>query len=72
VSLITNLQNIKYSLLADYNDEKIFDDVLLKMDVTDQLINEHLDQAAKKDSGEQTFLPRDPACFRKHMGANPV
>jgi len=35
LSLITSLQNVKYSLLADYPEEKIFKDFLVKLDVTD-------------------------------------
>lgn len=42
VSMITNLQNIKHSLLADYSDKRICQDVLSQLTVTDQLITEHL------------------------------
>lgn len=35
VSLITNLQNMKYSLLSDCSEQQIFNDFLLKLDVTD-------------------------------------
>jgi len=35
VSLITNLQNMKYSLLSDCSEQQIFNDILLKLDVTD-------------------------------------
>lgn len=40
--MITNLQNIKHSLLADYSDKRICQDVLSQLTVTDQLITEHL------------------------------
>jgi hypothetical protein len=39
VSLITNLQNLKYSMLADLDDKQIFRDMLLKLDLTDSLID---------------------------------
>lgn len=67
VSLITNLQNMKYALLADYDDKRIFTDMLLKMEVTDQLIEEHLD-ASKRNANKkhQSYLPRDPACYREY------
>lgn len=42
VSLITNLQNMKYALLADYSDTKICKEMLLKVDYTDKLIEHHL------------------------------
>lgn len=42
VSMITNLQSMKHCLLADYDDDKIFSDVLLKLDFTDTLIQQHL------------------------------
>lgn len=35
LSLITSLQNVKYSLLTDYTEERIFKDFLVKLDVTD-------------------------------------
>lgn len=38
VSMITNLQNIKYALLADRSDRKICQEMLLKMDYTEKLI----------------------------------
>lgn len=42
VSLITNLQNMKYALLADYSDRQICREMLLKVDYTDRLIEDHL------------------------------
>ena len=44
VSLITNLQNMKYSLLSDHSDQSIFENLLFKLDFTDALIHEHLSQ----------------------------
>jgi hypothetical protein len=41
-SLITNLQNIKYGLLADYSDEEICRTVLQRLSFTDSLIESHL------------------------------
>ena len=41
-SLITNLQNIKYGLLADYSDEEICRTVLQRLAFTDSLIEHHL------------------------------
>ena len=71
LSLITNLQNVKYSLLADYADEKIFSDFLIDLDITDELIQEHL--AGKKTAkNSPKYLPRDPAAFRKHIARIPV
>ena len=63
VSMICNLQNIKHGLKTDYSDKQILDTVLLKMDFTDRLIEQHLSPLAAKS--EEAYLPRDPASFRK-------
>lgn len=41
VSMITNLQNMKYALLADYSNEQICKK-LLELNFTDELIAHHL------------------------------
>lgn len=41
-SMITNLQNIKQGLKADYSDKELLNTILLNMNFTDQLIEEHL------------------------------
>lgn len=70
MSLITNLQNIKHSLLADYSDKQICQDLLAKLDVTDQLIIEHLNKS-KSSKAMENELPRDPAAFRSFMESKP-
>jgi len=42
ISMIINLQNIKYGLLADYSDEEICKTLLLSLSFTDSLIESHL------------------------------
>ena len=42
ISLITNLQNVKYGLLADYSDEEICRTLLQRLAFTDSLIEHHL------------------------------
>jgi CRISPR/Cas system Type II protein with McrA/HNH and RuvC-like nuclease domain len=42
VSMICNLQNIKHGLKTDFSDKQILETVLLKMDFTDSLIEQHL------------------------------
>jgi len=70
VSLITNLQNIKYALLADRSDQEICNDMLLNFGYIDKLIKEHLMQ------NDEAKLPktvtRDPTSFRKYMESAPT
>jgi len=40
--MICNLQNIKNGFKTDYTDSQILDTLLLKMDFTEKLIEEHL------------------------------
>ena len=42
VSMIANLQNIKQSLKSDCTDDQILDTILVNMDFTEKLIEEHL------------------------------
>ena len=42
VEMITNLQNIKQGLKADFSDAEIIKTVLLNLDFTEALISEHL------------------------------
>jgi hypothetical protein len=63
-SLITNLQNIKYGLLADYSDEEICRTLLQRLSFTDSLIENHLRQQKTKQGAQ--FLSRDPAAFRRY------
>jgi len=62
---------MKHCLLADYDDNKIFSDVLLKLDFIDTLIDEHLGSQKDKDNLPK-YLPRDPAAFRKYSAKIPV
>jgi len=62
---------MKHCLLADYDDNKIFSDVLLKLDFIDTLIDEHLGSQKDKDNSPK-YLPRDPAAFRKYCAKIPV
>ena len=63
VSMITNLQNMKYGLLSDSSDAQICEK-LLSMNFIDRLIESHL-QSTSDNTSDVTFLPRDPAAFRK-------
>lgn len=70
LSLITNLQNIKYALLSDRSDRKICQDMLLKMDYTDRLIEIHLSH--NNNTAEMpTTVTRDPTAFRKYVESVP-
>lgn len=42
VRMITNLQNIKQGLKADYSDRELLSTILLNLNFTDDLIKEHL------------------------------
>ena len=42
VSFITSLQNVKQGLKSDYSDREILNTILLNLNFTDQLIEEHL------------------------------
>jgi len=44
LEMITNLQNIKQGLKADFSDAEIIKTVLLNLDFTESLISEHLGQ----------------------------
>ena len=63
VSMITNLQNMKYGLLSDSSDAEICEK-LLNMNFIDRLIESHL-QSTSDNASDATLLPRDPAAFRK-------
>lgn len=47
VSMITNLQNIKQGLKSDYSDKEILNTILLNLNFTEQLIDEHLSLSQK-------------------------
>lgn len=66
VSMICNLQNIKYGLLADYSDEEIFKTILQNVSFTDSLIAEHLNKQ-QNSSNEAKYLPRNASSFRKYQ-----
>lgn len=68
VSMITNLQNMKYGLLSDSSDADICEK-LLKLNFIDKLIESHLN--GTNESTEATLLPRDPAAFRKYHQSIP-
>lgn len=68
ISLITNLQNIKYAMLADFSDKEICKNMLLNVSYTDQLIEEHLKKTVTQ---LPTTVTRDPASFRKYMESVP-
>ena len=66
-SMITNLQNIKQGLKSDYSDKEILNTILLNMNFTDQLIEEHLKLNATKSAAIPKYVPRDAANFRKFV-----
>lgn len=68
VSLITNLQNIKFAMLANFSDKDLCKEMLLKVNYTDKLIEEHL---KKNKKPLPTTVTRDPASFRKYMESVP-
>lgn len=66
VSMITNLQNIKQGLKSDFSDREILNTILLNLNFTEQLIEEHLQlnknkNAQVKSASEPKFVPRDTA-----------
>ena len=65
ISMIANLQNIKQGLKSDYSDDAILDTILVKMDFTDKLIEEHL--SGVESANEPQFLTRCPSAFRKYQ-----
>lgn len=69
IKMITNLQNIKQGLKADYSDRELLSTILLNLNFTENLIKEHL---AKRDGSYSSnnnplFLDRDPALFREFV-----
>jgi hypothetical protein len=68
-SMITNLQNIKQGLKSDYSDKEILNTILINMNFTDQLIEEHLKlkKADQKPTQQARFLPRDAEKYRKFV-----
>jgi hypothetical protein len=67
--MICNLQNIKHGLKTDYSDKQILDTILLKMSFTDSLIDQHLNQKSDSQTDQESYLPRNPASFRKAIEA---
>jgi len=69
VSMITNLQNVKQGLKSDYSDKEILNIILLNLNFTDQLIEEHLNLNKNKISKASTakFVPRDSSNFRRFV-----
>lgn len=65
-SMITNLQNVKQGLKADYSDKEIINTILLNLNFTDQLIEEHLRPKSSTVS-EAKVVPRDAEKFRKFV-----
>ena len=64
--MITNLQNIKQGLKSDYSDREILNTILLNMNFTDQLIEEHL-KDKKVSTKETKLVPRDADNFRRFV-----
>lgn len=67
VSMITNLQNIKQGLKADYSDREILNTILLNLNFTDQLIEEHLGLKKNENSEQAKYLSRDASEYRKFV-----
>ncbi len=70
--MITNLQNIKQGLKSDYSDKEILNTILVNMNFTDQLIEEHLNirKAGDSKQSETRFLPRDAEKYRKFVASS--
>lgn len=66
-SMITNLQNLKQGLKSDYSDKEILNTILLNMNFTEQLIEEHLILKKSGDASQAKYVPRDAASFRKFV-----
>ena len=68
-SMITNLQNIKQGLKSDYSDKEILNTILVNMNFTEQLIEEHLKlrKDGKPTSSQTRFVPRDAEKYRKFV-----
>ena len=68
-SFITNLQNIKQGLKSDFSDKEILNTILVNMNFTDQLIEEHLKLKKGGDSkpAQARFVPRDADKYRKFV-----
>lgn len=64
-SFITNLQNIKQGLKSDYSDKEILNTILVNMNFTEQLIEEHLKKPNSKV--QRRFVPRDAENYRKFV-----
>jgi hypothetical protein len=63
ISYMTNLQNIKQGLKQDYTDKQIMDLILVNLNFTDKLIEQHL--GAKSQSKEEPkYLNRDATNYR--------
>jgi len=59
-SMITNLQNIKQGLKSDYSDKEILNTIMVNMNFTEQLIEEHLKlRKGEPAKVEARFVPRD-------------
>ena len=64
-SMITNLQNIKQGLKSDYSDKEILNTILLNLNFTDGIIEEHLNLASRKN--KPRLVPRDAKTFREFV-----
>ncbi len=60
--MITNLQNIKQGLKSDFSDKEILNTILLNMNFTEQLIEEHLKGSVNKEIAK--YLSRDASKYR--------
>ncbi|CDW84758.1 UNKNOWN [Stylonychia lemnae] len=66
-SMITNLQNIKQGLKSDYSDKEILNIVLLNLNFTEKLIEEHLGQLKLDNQKQPKYLQRDPKAYRQFV-----
>jgi hypothetical protein len=68
-SMITNLQNIKQGLKSDYSDKEILNTIMVNMNFTEQLIEEHL-RLKKTEPAKQSearYVPRDADKYRQFV-----
>lgn len=69
IKFMTNLQNIKQGLKRDYSDQMIIDLLFNNLNLTDQLIDEHLNpqKQTQDKNADPYFIPRVPSCYREFV-----
>ncbi|CAG9316562.1 unnamed protein product [Blepharisma stoltei] len=65
-SLIASLQNLKYGIKRNLNDQQIVEKIL-DLKFIPSIIKEHLSEKHPKEEYLPTLLPRDPKCYIKFI-----